>query len=305
MAPAREAVQEIDGDSWLISDRLFIHRQSKPHDTQPSWPDGQGSFYVLSSATEPPPSSMPLPMTSPIQKVHSAADRTATWQFGEAFLKVKDMNEQETHNTREHVTLTYLHAKGGWTFDLPRVLHHALWSNRYVLLVTAVRGRTLGSEWPTMDEEMKEYYINRVIEVCRELSHWEADYIGGVDKRTLAESYMAGQDDSYTNDHLMMASKELGMDCSALFHFYHCDLGPGNIIVDVNDRSIGIIDWEIAGFVPWEWLRTKFRLSSGLDLPWEDESRLEYRRRVGVAMGEQRFPDVVDAYLARGATLNK
>ncbi len=33
------------------------------------------------------------------------------------------------------------------------------------------------------------------------------------------------------------------MDCSS-FGFYHCDLGPGNIIV--NDR-IGILDWETAG----------------------------------------------------------
>ncbi|KAK7998894.1 hypothetical protein PG991_014569 [Apiospora marii] len=61
-----------------------------------SWSDGQGLFYVLLDATttEPPPA-LPLPATSPIQKVHSAADRTATWQFGEAFLKMKDMDAPE------------------------------------------------------------------------------------------------------------------------------------------------------------------------------------------------------------------
>ncbi|KAK6851458.1 hypothetical protein PG995_012580 [Apiospora arundinis] len=215
----------------------------------PSWCDGQGAFYVLSDATtttEPPPScsysSVPLPATSPIQKVHSAADRTATWQFGEAFLKVKDLNEQEARCTREHVTLACLHARGGWTtFDLPRVLYHGLWdNNRYVLLTTAVRGRTFGSWWPSMNEEMKNRCVNRVIEACKERLSGRA---GGR---------------SYTNDDLMAASKEMGMNCAVPFHFYHCDLGPGNIILDVKEGdddgrsiSIGIIDWEIAGFVPW------------------------------------------------------
>ncbi|KAK8137364.1 hypothetical protein PG984_005304 [Apiospora sp. TS-2023a] len=306
MALAREAVREVDGDTWLISDRLFIRRQSKPHETQLSWSDGQGSFYVLSdanTATDPLPPAVPLPATSPIQKVHSAADRTATWRFGEAFLKVKDMDAQEARCTREHVTIAALHARGGWkSFHLPRVLYHALWGNRFVLLITAVRGRTLGSIWPTMDDEMKDRCVNQVVEACKELAQWTGDYIGGVDRRILAEGYLAGRNNDYTNDDLVATSKELGMDCAVPFHFYHCDLGPGNVIVHVNDDrsiSIGIIDWEIAGFVPWEWIRTKVRLSAGLDLPWEGDSRLEYRRRVKMKLGELGFPDVVDAWWAR------
>ncbi|KAK8011626.1 protein kinase-like protein [Apiospora arundinis] len=107
---------------------------------------------------------------------------------------------------------------------------------------------------------MKNRCVNRVIEACKELAYWTADYLGGVDKQTLADGYLAGRGGrSYTNDDLVAASKEMGMNCYVPFHFYHCDLGPGNIIVDVkeDDRddcsiSIGIIDWEIAGFVPWE-----------------------------------------------------
>lgn len=306
MALAREAVREVDGDTWLISDRVLIRRQPRLHDTQPSWSDGQGLFYGLSDAittTDPPPT-VPLPATSPIQKVHSAADRTATWQFGEAFLKVKDMDEQETRCTREHVTLAALHARGAWaSFDLPRVLYWALWGKRYVLLTTAVRGQTLGTAWPTMGEEMKEHCVNQVIEACKELAQWTGDHVGGVDGRILADGYLAGRDKDYTNDDLAATSKELGMNCDVPFRFYHCDMGPGNVIVDVkNDGcsiSIGIIDWEIAGFVPWEWIRTKVRLSAGLDLPWGDDSRLEYRRRVKVKMGELGFPDVVDAWWAK------
>ncbi|KAJ6788257.1 hypothetical protein PWT90_02394 [Aphanocladium album] len=42
-------------------------------------------------------------------------------------------------------------------------------------------------------------------------------------------------------------------------------LGPTSILVDLQDDTIGIIDWEIAGFLPIEWIRTKFRASSGME----------------------------------------
>lgn len=68
--------------------------------------------------------------------------------------------------------------------------------------------------------------------------------------------------------------RALGMECSPLV-FYHCDLGPGNIIIDPEDDSIGIIDWETAGYVPKDWIRTKFCLSSGINLPvGSDDARL-------------------------------
>lgn len=56
------------------------------------------------------------------------------------------------------------------------------------------------------------------------------------------------------------------MDVSS-FLFYHCDLGPGNILADPAKSSIGTADWELAGYVPREWIKTKFNLSSGMDLP--------------------------------------
>lgn len=44
---------------------------------------------------------------------------------------------------------------------------------------------------------------------------------------------------------------------------------PGNVIVvdapEIGD--IGIIDWEITGFFPRGWIRTKFRMSGGMKSP--------------------------------------
>ena len=77
------------------------------------------------------------------------------------------------------------------------------------------------------------------------------------------------------------------MDCSTLV-FYHTNLGPGNVLVDIADGSIGIIDWETAGFVPKDWIRTKFSVSGGFDLPSDDfDKRVDWRRRVARYMGAQ------------------
>ncbi len=87
------------------------------------------------------------------------------------------------------------------------------------------------------------------------------------------------------------------MDCST-FTFYHCDLGPGNIIVSLAEGSIGIIDWETAGFVPKEWIRTKFCVSSGMDLPEGDQdSRVDWRRRVQRELEKEGFPEIAERWM--------
>ncbi|KAK8048258.1 hypothetical protein PG994_009988 [Apiospora phragmitis] len=136
------------------------------------------------------------------------------------------------------------------------------------MLLKAIPGRTLGEEWPSMDEDTKTYYVERVVGICTELEIWVADYIGGVDGHHLVDNYLIkrGAPLDYTNKNLVSNCENLGMDCT-VFHFYHCDLGPGNIIVNLADRSVGIIDWETAGFVPKEWIRTKFRVSGGWIYP--------------------------------------
>ncbi|CDM37734.1 unnamed protein product [Penicillium roqueforti FM164] len=92
---------------------------------------------------------------------------------------------------------------------------------------------------------------------------------GGVDGKYMPENYLTNlYNRDFRPQELTENCQMLGMDCST-FVFYHADLGPVNIIVEDIPKAgtIGIIDWEIAGYVPKGWIRTKFRLSSGLDLP--------------------------------------
>ncbi|KAJ5874265.1 uncharacterized protein N7529_002695 [Penicillium soppii] len=79
--------------------------------------------------------------------------------------------------------------------------------------------------------------------------------------------------------------------------FYHCDLSPKNLLVDLSTGSLGIIDWELAGCVPIEWIKMKLRVSAGMDFDyWEDDSKKDWRRQVAQHLKKMEYSDVVDAW---------
>lgn len=153
-------------------------------------------------------------------------------------------------------------------------------------------GRTLANAWPTLDEKWKRHYVNAVVRVCETLESWKGDRIGGVDGKGIPEQYLVkcGADYNYDAENLLKACESMCMDCFD-FVFYHADLGPGNIIVeDIPETgSVGIIDWEIAGYFPRGWIRTKFLISSGLDLPSSVEDEHWWRWEVQEALGRRGF----------------
>ncbi|KAK7398313.1 hypothetical protein QQX98_012314 [Neonectria punicea] len=294
--PINESIREIDGDYWLIADRLLLSRQRLPSSNQPSWSDGNGLFYVLSDATGPRSESRPLSETSELQKVYDAGGVSAVWRVGEAFIKVKEVTMPNA--TREHVTLDYLHSKGPLGFGIPNVHYHAEFNGRYYIVLSRLPGQTLSEAWPNMDEPIKQDYVRRIANICEQLAAWKGDSISGVDAHQLSDLFFTklGGEKNCDPQNILNNCKELGMDCSS-FVFYHCDLGPGNIIVNPTRGSIGILDWETAGFVPREWIRTKFCFSSGMDLPVEDEDiRPDWRRRVSRQLRDMGFPEVVDEW---------
>lgn len=152
-----------------------------------------------------------------------------------------------------------------------------------------------------MNEAMKQHYVSQVANICKELAAWQANSISGVDGQYVSDQYLARSElpEECSPRNLLNKCKDLGLDCS-VFVFYHCDLGPGNIIVNLAEGTIGIIDWETAGFVPREWIRTKFCISSGLDLLGGDhKSRVDWRKRVQRQLEKQGFPEITDQYMSR------
>ncbi|AEO64257.1 uncharacterized protein THITE_2110209 [Thermothielavioides terrestris NRRL 8126] len=299
--PVNQALQQVDESSWLFGDRILLTRQATPAAGCPSWGDGNGLYYVVSEPPSPLPPSRPLPAESPIQKLYDAGGVSAVWRVGDAICKARKYPDPDM--TWEHVTLDYLHNKcplGQLSFALPRVIHHVQSKDRYFIIQSRIPGKTLAEAWPFMDESTKEHYVTRIADICAELAAWTGDGVHGVDGRNLSDLYLTplrGVEDMSPGN-LLKNCVEIGMDCST-FVFYHCDLGPGNIIVNLKERSLGVVDWEMVGFVPREWIRTKVRVSSGLDLPGDDdEVRQEWRRRLQRRLAQNGFPEIADRWMA-------
>ncbi|KAJ0161698.1 hypothetical protein CTA2_5793 [Colletotrichum tanaceti] len=296
--PVNESLREIDSQTWLVGDRLLLSRSStaSPNDL---WGDGCGSFYSVSVSEAPgtPLASHALSTTSSdlIRLVYDAGGISAVWEIGNAFLKVKMSNSPST--TREHVTIACVKATTP-SFAIPDVLYHGEWADRHYLILSKLPGQTLGNAWPGMDEATKCHYVDRVVNICNELGTLQAKYIGGIDGNQLLDPLLIkrGAEKNFSHENLIKGCTGLGMDCSTCV-FYHCDLGPGNLILD-HDGSLGIIDWEMAGFVPKDWIRTRFCISGGLDLPGNGDERVDWRRRVQRRLSKEGYPEVADEWMA-------
>jgi len=306
LTPVRESILEVDDNSWIIGENLLLSLQPVAPLSGCFWSDGGSAFYIISEAAcHPLPKTRPLSPSSPVQLVHDAGDCNAAWRIGEAFLKVQARSTAS--RTREHITLKYLHDlanDSALTFPIPHVLYHKEYNNRYYLFISRVPGDTLEKAWPNMDEATKQACVGRVVNICKELAHLQNDKICGVDGGDLAENWMKPPHtlDGYSHEVLLAYCKELEMDCSA-FVLHHCDMGPTNVIVDLaKGCTVGLIDWEVTGFVPKGWIRTKFCVcwAMDFDFPGEDvEKSKDWRERVQLHLGQEGFSEVADAWKSR------
>jgi hypothetical protein len=149
-----------------------------------------------------------------------------------------------------------------------------------------------------MEKSLYKCYSERL----QVLESRESDKIRGVDGKNLFEPFFIkyGAKEDYSPPNLQQGCKLIGMDCSK-FVFYHADLAPGNIIVeDVPETGVvGIIDWEVAGFFPRGWIRTKFPINSGLDLPDSaTDNPTEWRSGVQKLLKKHGFEDHSSQWVA-------
>ncbi|KAJ5623595.1 hypothetical protein N7490_012200 [Penicillium lividum] len=299
-----ESIREIDQRSWLISNTFLLTRSSlQPPANIPTgqacWSDSNEGHFALSTAPKPLPDSKPLTEdSSSIWRVHAVDNQAAVWRAGEAFIKAHHMEYPDV--TREHVTLQFIKEQQPQGFEFPSVFHHFEIDSRYFLIISRVPGQLLHEAWPSMDQNRRQYYIDKVADVCEYLAAWKGYTISGVDGQQLLERYLlkgnSKMADALAPQQLLKNCTEMSMDVSKLV-FYHCDLGPTNLLVDVSTGSLGIIDWELAGYVPIEWVRTKFRISAGMDFDYGDgDSKKDWRRRVAQRLEKMGYKDVLDSW---------
>lgn len=300
-AAVRDSLRAIDEDTWIIGGKLLLSRA--PRRSPDNISSGEDDFSYAFCEVEGPPPGKQSASAIPFPLVYDAGDSHAVWKVGDSYLKIIVPDSQKT--TREHVTLDRIrHMLDGSGLHIPKVLYNGEWEGRYYLIVTGMPGQTLDRAWPRMNETDKTWCVSQISLFCSILSARKSTYIGGVDGRHLPERLLADReddsDDRFSPDKLLQNCKKLEMDCSS-FMLYHSDLGPGNILVDLPNTTISVIDFECVGFVPREWVRTKFRISGGLDLDLddpEDEARYEWRSRMQRQFEIEGFSDVANTWMS-------
>ncbi|KAH6985592.1 kinase-like domain-containing protein [Ilyonectria destructans] len=289
----RDSVRQIDDNSWLIGNKLLLHRTSVAENCL--W-HTDGLYYTLSDDSSLFPAPETLPTDSYVCPLYSSADVSAVWRFGDAFLKIK-LFQGRRDATTENVTLDWL-AKEKLSFVTPRTFYYTKEDDRSYLFSSRVPGKTLAGAWKGMNEDDKTNYACRIAEICEELSIRTSEAITGVDGRQLADAWLHSSPNppDFRPETLRENCTQLGMGTSAssTFVFYHNDLGPANIIIN-SGQVVGIIDWEIAGYVPREWIRTKFGVGWGMDFDSHNDPS-EWRSQVERQLGRKGFPEVIDAW---------
>ncbi|KAF4952720.1 hypothetical protein FSARC_12588 [Fusarium sarcochroum] len=296
----RDSLKEIDEHSWLIDDKLILRRLPSAQD--PLWKDSNGWHFTISDAPSPLPNAKPLSPDSPVKLVYDVGDASVVFDLGDALLRVKKRHEFRDI-TPEHVTLRWL-ADREFSFPIPKTLYYTEDNDRIYFIVSRVPGRSIDEAWREMNDEQKQRCVSRVAEICNELSAWTSEYITGVDGARVFDPWL----DMFANpidispENLLRNCEHLKMDLST-FVFNHNDLGPTNVMVDLDHScEIGIVDWEMAGFVPREWVRTKLAGCGAMDFCWKgvdpnDPSMKEWRVRVAQQLQNYGFPEVLEAYL--------
>jgi hypothetical protein len=285
------SLRQIDPDSWLVGN--LVLRRLPYTSASATWTDDRDqSSYTLDEAPTPHPHTTPLVDNRYIEIVHEAGDASVVWSIGNSVLcKAKCIEEGATP---EPATLQFVQGLHP-SFNTPKVLFYTVHKCVSFLFLRRLPRRILDAAWPSLSKEQQLFYVRAIVDICKEMAQWASPVFGGVDGQYIPEDYLLPHS---CRDYgaLKASCREIGMECSDLV-FYHADLGPGNIIIEDSSSgdhpsggNIGIIDFEIAGYLPRGWVRTKFRLSSGMNLSAGDEPG-RWRSEVQKMLGKEGFED--------------
>ncbi|KAH9910001.1 protein kinase-like domain-containing protein [Xylariomycetidae sp. FL2044] len=260
--------------------------------------NNDGSCYTISRAPPTLPRAELLRPDGHVRLIHDAGDVSAVFSFGNTLiLKVRSMNHPSPSD-EEHKTLAFLSQKK-LSFPIPEVLFRIKEADNTVYLFEPqMPGKLLNEIWWDMDDKQKDHVSSRVAQICQELRAFQSNTLTAVDYQWMDP--LREKEEQVSSPEALRKHCEgaLGMDCSSTYVSAHNDLGPTNILLD--GEEVGIIDWDLAGYVPVEWVRTKFAVCWAYDVELVSEAGLkvdkEYRVRVERKLGEMGFPEVAKTY---------
>ncbi|KAL1857452.1 hypothetical protein VTK73DRAFT_8091 [Phialemonium thermophilum] len=118
---------------------------------------------------------------------------------------------------------------------------------RQVLVQERIHGVGLNVAWPYLSWDQRQAFKEQARDLLRRLRT-----LGPTDGRR-ARSHVVPDPHILTNGRILDLEKEIlfsGANADADLAFMHNDVSPSNCIVD-DDRIVGLVDWEMAGFFGW------------------------------------------------------
>lgn len=238
-----------------------------------------------------------------LQLVHVGGSSSAVWRIGRAaFCKVKAWNPEIES---EDKTIAFV-KKIAPQISTPEVIYAWTEHNRSFLILRRIEGSTLRDAWTSLSLSQRHSVVKTIATYCDFLAQNTSQMLGSATGRPVLEPYLSSSDSgllgSLTPEECVRYFSAptakyptLGED----FHFYHPDLGPGNIIVSDDGRVAGVLDWEAAGYYPTFWIATKPSVSPGLDFypPIAQCNDFEWRKCLRIELERWGYPQASEWYM--------
>jgi len=273
--PARESVKRIHSQLWALGSNFLCSKvetgSEPPKNPIFSWLDDNSTFHII--PRDEPLSTALNEGDSAVDRIQECATGGSIWGIGnEAICKVKGWCEdrQLEADTIEFVRNDFP------SVPLPEVLYS--WIDkplkRTYLILRRVHARTLNAAWPQLSATQRQKIANDMAEHCLTLSAKTSTRYESISGYGVLEYWLMGRPPashptwlpmtlgplSWTEmkAYLSNISDEPAPQFDQAFPFYHCDLGPTNILVSDDGESIAaVIDWEAAAYFPSFWVATK------------------------------------------------
>ena len=306
--PIATSIRRLTPDRWMLGSSKVCERATttNPSNAIVSWEDGKGIFYLRERVKDDP-----LLPEDGIETglVHQGGTSAAVWSIGtNAFCKVKAWCEGLEP---ESDTIQFV-ARNAPCIPVPEVVYSWVdhdWTRSFLIL-RRVGGQTLRNAWPQLSLPQKSQTASQIAKCCSKLAGITSSTFEGATHRGVLEPFLTmAAEPSHPSwkprplgpfsvkDFNSYLSRQLTIHCPDIrpsLHFYHADLGPGNIMVSEEGNVEGILDWESAGFYPRSWIASKPMLSAGFYLnSGEGTKREAWRDLLGSMLKKEGFEPAI------------
>jgi hypothetical protein len=306
--PIGTSVRRLTPDRWMLGSSKVCERVTtiNPSNGIISWEDGEGTFYLRERVEE----DLLLPEGGlDTGLVHEGGTSAAVWSIGtNAFCKVKAWCEGLE---AESDTIRFV-GRNVPCIPLPEVIYSWVdhdW-NRSFLILKRVGGQTLRDAWPQLSSPQRSQIASQIAKYCSKLAGITSLVFESATRRGVLEPFLTlAAERSHPswkprplgpfsladfNSYLSQQSTKHCLDIGPYFHYYHADLGPGNIMVSEEGKVEGILDWESAGFYPRYWIASKPMLSAGFYLSSTKGTKREaWRDLLGSMLKKEGFEPAI------------